>query len=423
MHAGLGVLAAARGIGTTERASRGLRHGYHGSRAAAPKHGWVETAYWNWAPAGPGLIAHPPTRATSASLADRRTPVRRSRACSRPIPSSSSATVRARSGDAPRRSRHDSRRPEAIGRPAASHYSGAIVAASPPFVAPDVLVLGAGGTLGEAWMTGLLAGIEEARGLDLLRTESFVGTSAGAIVAARLAGGRRPRRPPGRAEIAAAAPAAAGPGRLERLTTRILGPACPPAMRLERIPGGLIRGRALALLPEGAHSTADLERSLGRLRARFDGRLRVVGVDLRSGGRVVFGAPGAPDATVARAVAASCAVPGYFRPVRIGGRDYVDGAAWSLNNLDVAPAGRRTELLCLSPTAGLPVDARSPLGLIRAALRSRQLLEVAALRRRGVRLRMVGPGRPAARLMAADLMDPTDREAVLRAGYAQGLGL
>jgi NTE family protein len=295
---------------------------------------------------------------------------------------------------------------------------------APPLTRPDVLVLGAGGTLGEAWMTGLLAGLEEASGWDLGEVESYVGTSAGAIVAARLAAGRRPRRPPRRADIAAAAPAgAAGPGRLERLTTRILAPACPPAMRLEKIPGGLIRGGVLALLPEGAHSTAALERSLSRLRARFDGRLRVAGVDLRTGRRVVFGAPGAPAATVARAVAASCAVPGYFRPVRIGGRDYVDGAAWSLNNLDVAPAGRRTELLCLSPTAGLPVDTGSPLGLIRAALRSRQLLEVAALRRRGVRLRIIGPGRPAARLMAPDLMDPTRREAVLRAGYAQGLGL
>ncbi len=288
---------------------------------------------------------------------------------------------------------------------------------------PDVLVLGAGGTLGEAWMTGILAGVEESTGLDLREVESFVGTSAGAIVAARLAAGRRPRRPARRAQVTATAPAVAGPGRLERLATRLLAPACPPAMRLEKIPGGLIRGRVLALLPEGAHSTAELERSLGRLRARFDGRLRVAGVDLRSGRRVVFGAPGAPAATVARAVAASCAVPGYFRPVRIGDRDYVDGAAWSLNNLDVAPAGRRTELLCLSPTAGLPIDPGSPLGLVRAALRSRQLLEVAALRRRGARLRMIGPGRAAAQLMAPDLMDPTHREAVLRAGYAQGLGL
>ena len=62
---------------------------------------------------------------------------------------------------------------------------------------PDVLVLAAGGILGEAWMTGVLAGIEDATGADFRDVESFVGTSAGSIVAARLAAGQRPRRPRG----------------------------------------------------------------------------------------------------------------------------------------------------------------------------------------------------------------------------------
>jgi NTE family protein len=62
-------------------------------------------------------------------------------------------------------------------------------------IRPDVLVLAGGGTLGEAWMTGVLAGIEDAAGLDLSEVESFVGTSAGSIVAARLAAGKPLRRP------------------------------------------------------------------------------------------------------------------------------------------------------------------------------------------------------------------------------------
>jgi NTE family protein len=294
-------------------------------------------------------------------------------------------------------------------------------------VRPDVLVLGAGGTLGEAWMTGLLAGIEDSTGLDLRETESFLGTSAGAIVAARLAAGRRPRRPPRRAGVAPQEPPPlSGPAlldRLERLAVGLLAPASAPAMRAERISGGLARSGVLGLLAAGTHSTADIERSLERLCARFDGRLRVCAVDRRTGRRVVFGAPGAPPAAVAQAVAASCAIPGWFRPVRIGRRDYVDGAAWSLTNLDAAPGGRRTQLLCLSPTAGLPLDVRTPLGLLRAAMRSRQMLEAADLRRRGALLRLVGPAAPAARLMAADLMDTARREGVLRAGYAQGLAL
>src|SRR5690348_7788735 len=61
---------------------------------------------------------------------------------------------------------------------------------------PDVLVLGAGGVLGEAWMMGLLAGLEDGGGFDLRRCEHFVGTSAGSIVAAHLVAGQSPRRPP-----------------------------------------------------------------------------------------------------------------------------------------------------------------------------------------------------------------------------------
>src|SRR5438270_11335802 len=60
---------------------------------------------------------------------------------------------------------------------------------------PDILVLGAGGVLGEAWMMGVLAGVEDATGFDLRRCDYFIGTSAGSIVAAHLAAGRAPRRP------------------------------------------------------------------------------------------------------------------------------------------------------------------------------------------------------------------------------------
>src|SRR3954466_13374191 len=46
-------------------------------------------------------------------------------------------------------------------------------------------------------MTGVLAGVEDAAGIDLRKVEAFVGTSAGSIVCARLASGRSPRRPSG----------------------------------------------------------------------------------------------------------------------------------------------------------------------------------------------------------------------------------
>src|SRR5262249_38531230 len=64
-----------------------------------------------------------------------------------------------------------------------------------PFGLPDVLVLAGGGVVGEAWMTGVLAGLEDDGGADFRQVEAFVGTSAGSIVAARLVAGQSPRRP------------------------------------------------------------------------------------------------------------------------------------------------------------------------------------------------------------------------------------
>jgi NTE family protein len=61
------------------------------------------------------------------------------------------------------------------------------------FQTPDVLVLGGGGILGEAWMGAVLAGLQDAAGFDPRECEGYVGTSAGSIVAAALAAGVDPR--------------------------------------------------------------------------------------------------------------------------------------------------------------------------------------------------------------------------------------
>jgi NTE family protein len=284
-----------------------------------------------------------------------------------------------------------------------------------------VLVLAGGGTLGEAWMMGVLAGLEDAGDLDMRECEAFVGTSAGAIVAARLAAGQAPRRP--RTPATASAPGPSEPSLLARAAGRALQPLSGPALRLERLPGTLVRGGMLRAMAPGTRSLSDLERSLEEDGGRFDGRLRVVAVDRLSGARVVFGAPGAPPASVPRAVIASCAIPGYFRPVEIAGREYVDGGVWSSTNLDVAPCGRHTEVLCLNPIASTAFALGSPLAFARAALTSRQAVEVAALERRGARVRVIGPAPDPARPMARNLMDPAPREPVLAGGYAQGLAL
>jgi NTE family protein len=297
---------------------------------------------------------------------------------------------------------------------------------------PDVLVLGAGGVLGEAWMMGVLAGIEDATGFDLRRCEYFVGTSAGAIVAAHLAAGKAPRRPSQlgtELELSSAPPptgltaAALGAARQAGAWALAVSSAFAPLALGIAAPGGaLMRALLLRRLPRPAQNLEALRREIERSSPRFDGRLRVVAVDRRTGARVVFGAPGAPGATVARAVEASCTVPWLFAPVEINGREYVDGGVWSPTNLDAAPAGRDTHVLCLNPTASL-VGSHSLIDVVRNVARTAVSVEALALRRRGAVVDTVAPSTEAAAMMGVNFMDPQPRQHVLAAGYNQGLRL
>jgi NTE family protein len=283
------------------------------------------------------------------------------------------------------------------------------------FVVPDVLVLAGGGVVGEAWMTGVLGGIEDGAGIEMARVEAFVGTSAGAIVSARLAAGKPLRRPPDPAD----APEAVEDDRDSLLRTAarwgwaVTAPLAPVATAIAAPGGALARAALLSRAPTDGRSHARLRSEVAGWGARFDGRLRVCCVEKRSGRRAVFGAPGAPRASVADAVAASCAIPWEFAPVRIDGREYVDGGVWSVTNLDAAPARLDAQVLCLDPTAALT----SPL---RQALRVRTELEVQILRRRGARVRRVGPDAQAAEAMGTDFMASAPVTATLAAGYRQG---
>jgi NTE family protein len=329
---------------------------------------------------------------------------------------------------------------------------------------PDILVLGGGGVLGGAWMSGVLAGIEDAAGIDLRGCEYFLGTSAGAILAALLSAGQRPERPsaeggPGSAadagnrDPASSSPAPAQDGggavgasgdgdgaareaidiqsaalafaRMAGAWALALGsPLAPLALRAGAGPGALARAALLRSTPSAGSELVAVRELVERAGARFDGRLRVVAVDRASGRRVVFGRPGAPDASPAAAVEASCSLPWLFAPVRIGGREYVDGGVWSPTNLDAAPAGRGSQVLCLCPLAALGGVGASPaLTLGRAATRTAVALEELALRRRGARVRTIFPDAASAAAIGQDLMARKPRAHVLAAGYRQGMAI
>src|SRR4051794_8845482 len=284
-------------------------------------------------------------------------------------------------------------------------------------------------------MTGVLAGVEEATGADLRRVEAFVGTSAGSIVAARLAAGRSPRRPDeaasgaeppgpdsgadGRGASSAAGAALRSAGAAAWAGT---APVASAALALGAPGGAVVRAAGLARIPAGQRPLDRLHDHAGRGGPGFDGRLRVCAVDRRTGRRVVFGAPGAPPAEVADAVLASCAIPWVFAPVEIGGREYVDGGVWSVTNLDAAPAGRDTQVLCLDTIAGLDPRARR-IAAIRGAFRVAAELETQTLRRRGAKVLHVAPDAAAADAIGPNLMSPAGTDRVLAAGYRQGRAL
>jgi NTE family protein len=291
------------------------------------------------------------------------------------------------------------------------------------FLPPDVLVLASGGTLGEAWMSGVLAGIEDATGHDFRTTESFVGTAAGSLVAAALVAGQRPRRPKAGSGLPALTAGETGDDVASETAAGIAAatPLAPMALAVGSSGSTAVRAALLGRAPGADRSLTAIHDGVSATGARFDGRLRVVAVDRGNGRRVVFGAPGGPDATVAQAVQASCSVPWIFAPVGIDGREYVDGGVWSNTNLDIAPASRMTQVLCLNPIASLDIALASPFGLLRAIAGSTAALETLALRSRGARVRMLGPAHDIARVMGPDLMDTHLRDEVLAGGYAQGL--
>jgi NTE family protein len=297
---------------------------------------------------------------------------------------------------------------------------------------PDVLVLAGGGIVGEAWMHGVLAGIEDEGGADFRRVEAYVGTSAGSIVAARLAAGRRSPRPDGAKadagdwsadDNAAAIDETGGVRTLARNAARIgwavSEPLTSTAAKASAPVGALARAAVLSRAASHGRPLDHLHARVTRWGTRFDGRLRICTVDRRSGRRTVFGAPGAPTATVADAVCASCAIPWVFCPVRIGDREYVDGGAWSATNLDAAQAGRETHVLCLDPTASLGGRDRRTAAL-RGAFRVASELELQALRRRGAQVVHVAPDAAAAAAIGPNLMAPSRTVGALAAGYAQG---
>jgi NTE family protein len=120
------------------------------------------------------------------------------------------------------------------------------------------------------------------------------------------------------------------------------------------------------------------------------------------GRRVVFGLD-QNDISLATAVAASCAVPGYFTPVQIGSDRFVDGVVHSPTNAGVLRDRRLDLVLVLSPMSG-PGRRIDPYGLARRHAGWLARREVATLRRSGIPVVTFRPGHREQQVMGTDVM-------------------
>ena len=282
------------------------------------------------------------------------------------------------------------------------------------------LVLGAGGVRGQAYHSGVLAVLEHDLGFDPRTAEVIVGTSAGSITGTLLRLGVSAQ------DLAAWTVKAplAGDGDVLRQMAEVPVPELDPLRplqvlrRLPRPPSRHMVARAvirpwqfrplaagLALLAPGQHDIVEQLAALRELeRSAWPERdLWICAVRRRDGRRIVFGRPGTPPAPVHLAVAASCAVPGYFAPVEIGGHTYVDGGAHSPTNAAIL-RGRHLDLVIIvSPMSG----PGGGLGFFAASRRHAARLlrrEVRALEEAGTRTVVFSPGPAEQEAMGDDPM-------------------
>ena len=259
-------------------------------------------------------------------------------------------------------------------------------------------MLGSGGITGVAWELGLLAGLA-AQGVDLAAADLVVGTSAGALAGAQLTSGTgladlyRAQITPDGVDVTA--------GMSRGLILRYVLAFCLPGTPTRaRIRMGRV-ARTAPDLPETERSAV-----IGAWLPSHEWparRLLITAVDVKSGKFAAF--DGASGASLIEAVSASCAVPGVWPPVRINGRQWMDGGMRSATNADLAAGCGR--IVVLAPIW-------QGLGLMTSAVR-----QCKRLARRGRAVILVTPGAEARAAIGPNLLDAGRRAPAARAGYEQ----
>jgi NTE family protein len=259
------------------------------------------------------------------------------------------------------------------------------------------LVLGGGGLTGIAWEWGIIAGLAEA-GVDLTDADLVIGTSAGSVVGAQLATQADPN---------------------ERFTRQLGGPGSEIAAKvgpltMARLAWAVLRTRSaeqarrnigqVAVATRTVPASARREVIAARLPVHTwpDRQLVITAVDAGSGQRVAFDRAAGVD--LVDAVAASCAVPGVWPPVPIGGRLFIDGGVSSPANADLAAGAGRVVILAplfrgFGPITGVAAQATEL--------------------RRHAQVVVVQPDSAALKAIGRNVLDPARRAPAARAGLAQ----
>lgn len=291
------------------------------------------------------------------------------------------------------------------------------------------LVLGGGGSAGNAWEIGVIAGLADA-GVDVTRADVTIGTSAGATVAAQLTASRpyallaaiRASAPPKAPAPATPAPAPSAPARhagrnsaprpawnAMELTSRIIAAAHDAAdMRRRMGAAALEQGAASEAPGPGGASWHDV------VAARLPGAhwparaVLITAVDARTGEPVVFDRDSGVD--LVDAVAASTSLGFGVPPYRIGDGRYIDGGYRRNENADLAAGCAR--VLVLSPFGG---RTRHPM-----EWRMQLSAQVDELRADGSAVETIFPDEASLAAFGGTMMNPLTRPPAARAGYQQG---
>jgi NTE family protein len=304
------------------------------------------------------------------------------------------------------------------------------------------VVLGAGGVLGAAWMTGALARLQDRLPYALGDVDVIVGTSAGSVLAAALRCGAsvdemiawQHGEVTGTLRNAAALAAHDRPlPPLPHLRLGSLPLARAALLRPHRVPPWV---GASAFLPHGRGRHVGLRSLVDTLHLHYhyhahpgkptsawvDGETWIAAVDYDTGQRVLFGREGAPAASLSDAVVASCSIPGWYAPQVIDGRRYVDGGVRSLTSLSVLTGADLHEVYVLAPMASIEIDHPLQAYLrietpLRRAITYTLLRQARALAAQGKRVTVLTPGLRDLAAMGINLMDPKRRRAVLETSF------